>query len=37
VFYLTRADGRKLNARDSEDLRAILLRAATEAQRAQAA
>jgi [protein-PII] uridylyltransferase len=37
VFYLTRADGRKLNARGSEDLRAILLRAATEAQRAQAA
>jgi [protein-PII] uridylyltransferase len=37
VFYLTRSDGRKLNAQDSDELRAALLRAAAEPAKAQAA
>jgi [protein-PII] uridylyltransferase len=37
VFYLTRADGRKLSPDDSEALRAALLRAAAEPGRAEAA
>jgi len=37
VFYLTRADGRKLDADDAEALRAALLDAAREPERAKAA
>jgi [protein-PII] uridylyltransferase len=37
VFYLTRADGRKLEAEDSDALRATLLDAARERDRAEAA
>jgi [protein-PII] uridylyltransferase len=37
VFYLTRADGKKLNEADSDSLRASLLRAASEPARAEAA
>ena len=37
VFYLTRADGKKLDAGDSEYLRAALLRAAAEPAKAKAA
>ena len=37
VFYLTRADGKKLDPDDSEALRAVLLRAAAEPERAEAA
>jgi [protein-PII] uridylyltransferase len=37
VFYLTRADGRKLDAEDAEALRAALLAAARESDRAKAA
>jgi [protein-PII] uridylyltransferase len=37
VFYLTRADGRKLDDDDAEALRAVLLRAATQPGRAEAA
>jgi [protein-PII] uridylyltransferase len=37
VFYLTRADGKKLTAADSEQLRAALLHAAREPTRAKAA
>ena len=37
VFYLTRADGKKLTADDAEKLREALLRAATEPAKARAA
>jgi [protein-PII] uridylyltransferase len=37
VFYLTRADGKKLTAEDAEELRAALLQAATEPAKAEAA
>jgi [protein-PII] uridylyltransferase len=37
VFYLTRADGKKLNEQDSEGLRTALLSAATEPAKARAA
>jgi len=37
VFYLTRADGRKLADADADALRSVLLRAASEPERAQAA
>jgi [protein-PII] uridylyltransferase len=37
VFYLTRADGKKLDGGDSEYLRAALLRAAAEPAKAKAA
>ena len=37
VFYLTRADGRKLSDADAEALRSVLLRAAAEPKRAEAA
>ena len=37
VFYLTRVDGRKLTSEDNEALRAALLRAAREPDRAKAA
>ena len=37
VFYLTRADGRKLNAEDAAELRAALLDAAGEQAEAKAA
>jgi [protein-PII] uridylyltransferase len=37
VFYLTRADGKKLNADDVERLRAALLEAAREPAKAKAA
>jgi len=37
VFYLTRADGRKLGSEDADDLRAALLSAATESAKAEAA
>ena len=37
VFYLTRADGRKLDEHESEQLRAALLEAAHEPERARAA
>jgi [protein-PII] uridylyltransferase len=37
VFYLTRADGRKLDAEDNERLRATLLRAASEPAKSRAA
>jgi len=36
VFYLTRADGKKLNASESESLRLALFKAASEAARAAA-
>jgi [protein-PII] uridylyltransferase len=36
VFYLTRADGKKLNAEDAERLREALLVAASEGMPAQA-
>ena len=37
VFYLTRADGRKLEPGDIDSLRSALLRAASEPMRAKAA
>jgi [protein-PII] uridylyltransferase len=37
VFYLTRADGKKLDADDAEHLRAALLRAASDRRQAEAA
>jgi [protein-PII] uridylyltransferase len=37
VFYLTRADGKKLTSDDVEQLRAALLEAAREPAKAQAA
>jgi [protein-PII] uridylyltransferase len=37
VFYLTRADGKKLDSEDNERLRAALLEAAQERAKAKAA
>ncbi len=37
VFYLTRSDGKKLTAEDTEELRSALLEAASDSARARAA